>query len=171
MRNYSTILLLSLAFNLQAQISFGTDKVRGNALMDFGPNVNGIVLPYNDITKNPVPGTMKVNTETFQIQLFNGDDWFSFTDNVVSSENLENINIQKNNSPENESKQGIVIGNETEENTEGVLIFNSKDQPIILPQISFPHLNVVDPPVGMMCYDPVNNSVAFFNGIDWYYYN
>lgn len=148
----------------KAQVGIGIESVRGANLLDFGKNkVNGIVLPYNFTTENAVEGTLRVDATTSKIQYFNNQTWVDLTDVGL-------INTTLNHGSESDSVQGVIIADK-ETNTPGVLVLESDNKGMVLPQIDNPHLTIVDPPTGMICYDPINKTIAMFNGIHCFFYN
>lgn len=146
-----------------SQVGIGIENVRGANLLDFGKNtVNGIVLPYNFTTENAVEGTLRVEANTAKIQYFNNETWVDLTDAGL-------INTDLNSGSESDSTQGVIIADK-ETNTPGVLVLESESKGMVLPQIDNPHLTIVNPPTGMICYDPINKTIAMFNGVNWFFY-
>lgn len=162
---YSIILLFCFNF-LQAQIGIGIQDVRGASILDFGKNqINGIVLPYNETTNNAVNGTIRVDKTTNKVQYYNGFNWIDLTDSGQIP-----ANMYINNNDEAADTQGVVISDTGDAQAPGVLVLESTNKALTLPHIDNPHLTIVDPPIGMMCYDTVSKTIAIFNGLEWYFY-
>lgn len=163
MRNYILLLAGFLMQFVNAQIGFGTNNIRGANLIDFGINkVNGIVLPYNQNTPKAVGGTLRVELNSSKIQYFNDTDWIDLTEEGL-------INTQVNNGIENNLEQGVVISDKDSQSP-GVLVLESDNKAMVLPHVENPHLTIINPPTGMICYDIVSKTIAIFNGMKWFFY-
>lgn len=162
-RIYLTIILLSNTIN--AQVSIGVENPRGASILDLGGNLNGLVLPYNTSTTNPINGMLRVDANTSKIQLFSDNDWVDLTEQGK-------MPLDYNTNEETSTNSGVSISDNdlNDPDLVGVLVLNSKNKALTLPQIVNPHINIVDPPTGMICYDPQNKVIAIFNGQNWYFY-
>ena len=65
-----------------------------------------------------------------------------------------------------ESQPATVIG-ATSTVAEGVLVLESNDKALTLPWVENPHLTMVAPEPGTMCFDTVSKTIAVFNGTEW----
>ena len=75
--------------------------------------------------------------------------------------------INLNTSPE--TGNGVIIGANSS-SAEGVLVLESQTKALILPKIDKPHLNLINPYPGTMCYDTHNQALAVFDGSKWYFF-
>lgn len=163
-------LTLIIGFGLSsinyAQVSFGRSDARGASLIDFGKgNINGIVLPYHYNTVSPVEGTFRVNLNNSKIQYYDGHNWIDLTEQG-------SINVEVNTNEEIASNNGIIITDKKDvtNHPKGILVLESDHRTITLPHVDRPHQTIVDPPIGMMCYDSFNKVIAIFNGNNWSFY-
>lgn len=58
----------------------------------------------------------------------------------------------------------------SESSADGVLVLESANKALVLPQIANPHLTVKSPYPGMMCYDTNKKALAVFDGLVWNYW-
>ncbi|WP_241486041.1 hypothetical protein [Chryseobacterium angstadtii] len=49
----------------------------------------------------------------------------------------------------------------------GILVLEDTNKAMILPKVSSPHLNIINPAPGMMVYDTTAKQLAVFNGTVW----
>ncbi|MDN3693718.1 hypothetical protein QWZ06_16160 [Chryseobacterium tructae] len=170
-KNIINILLLLLPTTFYTQIAIGKANITGTStILDFdnsAGNTRGIILPA--VQNSPVyKGTHNANNGTFifdqstsKIRMYQNDAWIDISS--VGSRN----NIMPNTSPG--SSLSIIMGSSSSA-AKGVLILESSNKAVILPQITNPHTSVANPYPGMMCYDRASKSVAFFDGKVWNYW-
>ncbi len=158
--------LLFISSIAYGQIAIGKDTIDGDGLLDFGNDGKGIILPYVDqsVVKNPSPGTFIFDTEAKQVAYYGGTtkSW------VAMNANLNDVAAPSIPS-ETEVGEGVVLGNQTA-TAEGVLVLESSDKALILPKVTDPHLNILSPVHGTMCYDATSKTIAIFNGKEWSYW-
>lgn len=168
--------LIFTVFMVDAQIAIGKETINGNStILDFNNvsgNNKGLILPAVDA--EPIftitPNISSVNNGTFifdktekKVKMFENNDWVDLTSAGNDSQ------IVVNPSAESSSQQGVIIGSDNSAAT-GVLILESADKAMILPQIANPHTAVQGPYAGMICYDTVSKSLAVFDGVLWHYW-
>ena len=166
MKNVVFLTIILICNISLAQVSIGNENARGASILDLGGGtLNGIVLPYNNTTINPINGMLRVDANTSKIQLFTENDWVDLTEQGE-------MPVDYNNNEEIAINSGVTISDNEINNPDliGVLVLESKSKALTLPQIINPHINVVDPPIGMICYDPQNKVIAMYNGQNWYFY-
>lgn len=93
--------------------------------------------------------------------MYENDVWKSLSDAGNSSVVITNNSA--------ETGKGVIMG-EAASSADGVLVLESQNKAMILPQIAAPHLNVKSPYPGMMCYDTVSKTLAVFDGSVWNYW-
>ncbi len=157
----SGVLLLCGIVIVNAQVAIEKASVDGDGLLDFASNTKkGIILPSVTSTPGVVEGTLVFDGNDKKIKYYNGS-W------VELSEETGTARTQTNTVSESvTSGQGVIIGAETS-SAPGVLVLESSDKALILPKVASPHLNVVNPSPGMICYDTENQTLSVFNGSVW----
>lgn len=175
MKKTLIILSFTIIANLStAQIAIGKETVNGNStLLDFNDttgNTKGIILPPVTNINASLTSITSHNNGTFvfdqsdnKVKMYENGAWVNLSDAGSSTQ------ISTNTSDESPGLQGAIIGGDTSL-AKGVLVLESTDKAMILPQIANPHLNVKSPYPGMMCYDTVSKSLAVFDGSAWNYW-
>lgn len=162
-----------------AQLVIGKNTVNGNStLMDFNSdsyNTKGIILPALSQTptftitaedlngQHPNNGTFIFDRTMKRIRMFENNQWVTIG---ITEGEISTLKIPTN---LEEKGEGIIIGSE-ETKAKGVFVLESPDKAMILPYIADPHLNVKGAYPGMICYDTSSNTMAFFDGANWSYY-
>lgn len=172
-----TLIILAFTFiaNLSiAQVAIGKETVNGNStILDFNDttgNTKGIILPSVNNTNAALTSPTSDNNGTFvfdksdsKVKMYQNSSWVNLSDAGNSTQ------ITANSSEESTGLQGAIIGADNSL-AKGVLVLESTNKAMILPQIANPHLNVKCPYPGMMCYDTVSKSLAVFDGSVWNYW-
>lgn len=159
----SGILLLFYGIIVSAQVAMEKTSVDGDGLLDFASNTKkGIILPsVTTATGMTVAeGTLIFDANDKKVKYYNGS-WIELSEETGTTRTLTNT-VSESGS----SNQGVIIGAETS-NAPGVLVLESSNKALILPKIASPHLNVVNPVSGMICYDTDNQAFSVFNGSVW----
>lgn len=147
-----------------AQIAIGKSTVDGDGLLDFASGTNnGIILPIvNTLPITPANGTILMDGNDERVKMYQNNTWV----NLTEGGDISSVNVNAS----EEAGDGVIIGATTSA-VDGVLVLESSDKALILPKVASPHLNVKSPHAGMMCYDTVSKSVAFFDGSKWHFWN
>ncbi|WP_228438665.1 hypothetical protein [Chryseobacterium pennae] len=170
MKNIKNISIAAalVVFNLSvAQVAIGKQAVDGNStVLDFNNisgNTKGLILPATSglPTGSLVNGTFVFDITDNKIKVYENDTWKLLSDAGSSSA------VVVNNSTE--LGKGVIIG-ATTSTADGVLVLESPDKAMILPQIATPHSNVKNPYPGMICYDTTSKTLAVFDGSVWNYW-
>lgn len=167
MKKYIIIIGLILIFgNLQAQVAIGKTTTSASGLLEFNDaatNVKGIILPRTTNAIATESGTLTFDATSKKIQYFDKDTttWKELTDEGSYTEQIS--------TSASEVSDGVIIGTETS-TAKGVLVLESSNKALILPKIANPHLNVLNPEPGMICYDTTSKTFALFNGTKWHYW-
>jgi len=176
MNNLFLILFLLFVGSGYGQIKFSEENTgfsSESVLLEFDDNEKnqkGLILPSvksNDY--NSVDGTLIFDTKDNNIKAKIEGDWISLTDKNPEIEIV--INFEDNHFEDLGS--GVFIGdNEEKDELEisGALILSSMDKAMVLPKIFEPHLIVVKPYPGFICYDTASNMLALFDGALWHYW-
>lgn len=166
MKKIVVILTLFAPFILLSQVSIGKASVDGDGILDFeNPARGGIILPA--VTSLPTGaaatnGTIIYDYNDGAVKIRENNNWIQLT---PESGNTSNINL--NSSPD--TGNGVIIGANSA-TASGVLVLESQTKALILPKMDRPHLNLVNPHPGTMCYDSYNQALAVFDGSKWYFF-
>lgn len=160
------IALLFCPFFIQAQVAIDKASVDGDGILDFPTGTTkGIILPI--VTTLPTGsnlsnGMILMDYTDKKVKMRENNQWVDLS---KESGNVSQVTINTS----TETGNGVVIGDATS-TTQGVLVLESNSKALILPKIDRPHLNVVNPYPGMICYDTYNKALAVFNGSHWYFW-
>jgi hypothetical protein len=149
----------------QGQIAINkTDISSTAAILDFpNPTNKGIVLPIVEtLPTSPANGTIVMDKTDAQIKMFQDNRWFA----VTKTGSLQNTAF---NTSSDNNKQMIIGSNTT--NASGVLVLEATNKAMILPNVANPAATIQSPAAGMIVYDTISKSVAFFNGLEWSFLN
>lgn len=166
-RNISIAVALVVFNSIFAQVAIGKQTVDGNStVLDFNNvsgNTKGLILPATSGLPAGalVNGTFIFDTTDKKVKVYENNIWKSLSDAGNSSA------VVVNNSAE--TGKGVIMGEATS-TADGVLVLESQNKAMILPQIATPHLNVKNPYPGMMCYDTTSKTLAVFDGSVWNYW-
>ncbi len=158
MKNQFLIIISLIGVFLSAQVAIEKESVDGDGLLDFGSINKGIVLPSTNVITNPTAGAITFNKNKELVEYFDGQDWNSLT--------IKGLNTITPPALPMEEAKGVIIGAETSA-VDGVLILESQNKALILPKASSPHINMLSPEAGTICYDTASKTVAIFNGSAW----
>lgn len=165
MKKIISIITLFTPIIIFSQVSIGKASVDGDGILDFeNPAKGGIILPA--VTTLPTGsaatnGTIIYDYNNGCVKIRENNNWTQLTPEIGDT---SSINL--NTSPD--TGNGVLIGTTT--TADGVLVLESQTKALILPKIDRPHLNLVNPHPGTMCYDTYNQALAIFDGSKWYFY-
>lgn len=152
-------------FVVNAQSSIGKMTIPdGSGILDFNSGgKSGIVLPW--LTTLPtgkalVGGVMIYDTNQKKVLYYNGTSWLDL------SKHNGTVDLTMQQSVPESTINGAIIGAESS-NADGVLVLESSDRALILPKVISPHLSIVKPMAGTICYDTVKKLVCIYNGAEW----
>lgn len=166
-RNIGIAVALIVFNSVFAQVAIGKQIVDGSStILDFdntSGNTKGLILPGTSgfPAGSLVNGTFIFDVTDNKVKVYENDAWKSLSDTGSSSA------IAANNSAE--IGKGVIMGEATS-SADGVLVLESQNKAMILPQIATPHFNVKNPYPGMMCYDTTSKTLAVFDGSVWNYW-
>lgn len=167
-------MILAISSQVCGQVAIGKESVNGaSTILDFNNtagNTNGIILSaVNDISGALSPtstdnnGTFLFDKSDKKVKMYENGTWIELSNLGNSSQ------IITNTSAESGKNQGVIIG-ASSSNAKGVLVLESQNKALLLPQVNTPHTSVKSPYPGMMCYDTVSKSLAVFDGSNWNYW-
>ncbi|MEZ4854174.1 hypothetical protein [Flavobacterium sp.] len=166
MKKIISIIVLFTPIIIFSQVSIGKASVDGDGILDFeNPARGGIILPA--VTTLPTGtaatnGTIIYDYNNGCVKIRQNNAWENLTPKVGDTSTI-NLNTAT------DSGNGVVIGTNPA-TADGVLVLESNSKALILPRIDQPHLNLVNPHPGTMCYDTYNKALAVFDGSKWYFY-
>lgn len=162
MKKTVILLLLSMVAFSYGQVAVEKTSVDGDGILDFPSNTNkGIILPGVSILPSGTEGTILFDRTDNKVKYYNGSSWEILTDDTGLARVQDNVVSEAVS-----SGAGVIIGASTS-TLEGVLVLESSNKALILPKVAAPHLNVVNPEAGMICYDITNHTFSIFNGTTW----
>lgn len=181
-----SLLLMAGIFitSLNAQIGIGKTVISGTgSIMEFDGNTSnqlsdnttantkGLILPAVRETPNfgtsgsatsiPQNGTFLFDRQTKKNRFYENGVWKDLSDEGSTSALVPIAGTETGN--------GVIIGAPSSA-AKGVLVLESANKALVLPHIFNPHLTVINPYPGMMCYDTKSNSIAVYDGINWNYW-
>jgi hypothetical protein len=147
--------------NAQAKIAIGKTSVDGDALVDFGTEVRGIVIApvVNVTTMVASPGTIAFdgNTGSFRY-LNNSGNWSTVIPGGATGGVQTGTGIYQ-----------TLIGS-TSSATKGVIIFGKdtgENKALVLPKLANGNLRFNNPIAGLIYYDTVLKAIMVYNGTKW----
>ena len=159
---YRIVLLLGISINAQAQSGIGKASVDGDAIMDFGTEVRGIVIaPVTDVTTMTTAseGTIAFDGATGSFRFLNNSGTWS---TVVPGGTTGGAQVGSDLSK-------IFIGTPTS-TAQGVIVFGKdtgENKALILPKLANGNLRFSNPVAGLIYYDTILKGVMVYNGNAW----
>ena len=155
-----------------SQMAIGIPQTTNTSIsLEFGTENRGIILPWvssvGNVT-NAVDGTMVYSLEDNKVYVKYATGWtdLSIDESGTTVNPLTNVDgalIQLNKTDNVESKVGV--GAESE--TAGILVLENTNQAMVLPKVTSPEINILNPSPGLMVFDPTTKQLAVFNGSVW----
>lgn len=157
------ILFMVIVTGVQAQTAIDKQTVDGDGILDFAVGTTkGIILPaVETLPTTPANGTFLYDKNAEMVKMFENGGWVELSDTGDASAVLPYNGVN--------TDQQTILGAEST-SVDGVLVLEAPDKALILPKIASPHINVVDPYPGMMCYDTDAKALAVFDGLEWSYW-
>lgn len=140
-----------------------------SSVLEFGTEKRGILLPWVTSAAGvtgSVDGTIIFDVTDKKVKYKKAGTWFDLTVNTNGA-----INTALQDPLTEQGAAGVKIGtNGDADTTPGVLVLTDTDKAMILPKVTSPHLNIINPSPGMMVYDSATRQLAVFNGTVWSYW-
>jgi len=156
-----TIVSISYAIGVSGQTAIEKKTTGVSSILDFATGTtNGIILPaVESLPTSPANGTFLLDKTDQKIKMYQNGAWIDLS-------GIGNITgVVPYSGTVNNGKKTIVGSRTT--TVDGVLVLESPNKALVLPQVSNPHLTVKGPYPGMMCYDTITKSLAVFDGRVW----
>jgi len=170
MKTITTILALILSIGLYAQdqkLAIGKTSVDGDALVDFGTELRGMVIaPVEDASAmfpTPTPdnaGTIVFDGKEGSFRYYDGNAWSTVKPNGDDT----GVDVASG----TDTFQQLI--GTTTSNATGVVIFgedSGETQALVLPKLENGNLKFNNPVTGLMYYDTALKAVMVYNGIGW----
>ena len=164
------IITLFTAFAVKSQVAIGKQTVSNTSVsVEFANNENrGLILPYVENKSNIIQeGTIIYDTTDYKVKyLKNNGQWVNLSedDGTMATIGTVDLSVQGTDKTENTGAK-TTIG--TPGATNGIFVLEALDKAMILPKVTSPHLNIIDPAPGMVVYDTVKKQLAVYNGKMW----
>jgi hypothetical protein len=159
--------LIALVFTLgtfaqEQKLAIGKLTVDGDALVDFGTELRGMVIaPITDVTTmspSPSAGTIAFDGATGSFRVYDGTSWSAASSGgVIGGAASGTDTFQQLIGAETSATTGVVVmGEDTGEN-----------QAFVLPKLANGNLRFNNPVTGLMYYDTALKAVMVYNGNGW----
>lgn len=158
-----SIITFSCIAIVKGKVAIGKTNVTNSSVsLEFANTENrGLILPYvennSGISQN---GTIIYNTSDHKVKYLKSGTWFDLS---VDTTGTADLSIQTTKTENTGAK--VSIGSPT--STAGILVLEASNKAMILPKVSNPHLNLINPAPGMMVYDTNARQLAIYNGSVW----
>ena len=169
-----TIAAILVSFTAQAQLAIGANDVSSASVsLEFGDENRGLLLPWVDseaAVTGVENGTLVYDASDHKVKVKYASGWKDLsivegtTINPIS--NIDGMDIQSALVENADAK--VSIGEPTSVN--GIFVLEDTNKAMVLPKVSAPHTNIINPTPGLIVYDPTTQELAVFNGTDWAYW-
>ncbi len=161
MRNYLKVMFIMIAYLCYGQVAVDKLTVDGDGILDFASGTTkGILLPNVQTLPTGFEGTLLYDRNDDKIKYHDGMAWQDLTTDTGYAR------VHDNTTNDVALSKGVIMGANSSA-ADGVLILEASNKSLILPKIENPHLTVVNPVAGMICYDTANHLFSIFNGVTW----
>lgn len=166
MKTHILILIISIiSIGTKSQVAIGKTAVTNSAVsLEFNDSdKKGLILPYvqNKSAIN-VNGSMIYDTSDHKVKYLKDNAWFDLS---VDATGQADTSIQ--NGKQEQPTAKTMIGTNTTDTSDGILVLSDTDKAMILPRVASPHLNIISPAPGMLVYDTTAKQLAVYNGTVW----
>jgi hypothetical protein len=160
----TTLIALVVTLSTFAQdqkLAIGKLSVDGDALVDFGTELRGMVIaPITNVTTmtSPSAGTIAFDGATGSFRVYDGTSWSAVTPGgVLGGAAAGTDTFQQLIGTETSSATGVVVmGEDTGEN-----------QAFVLPKLANGNLRFNNPVTGLIYYDTALDAIMVYNGNGW----
>lgn len=172
MKNIFLSIIALLPTCTTAQIAIGKTSVTNTSVsLEFGNDNKGFILPWITNTVSlpgVVNGTFVYDLTDHKVKVKYVSGWKDLSVTMGTTvdplTSVDGVLLQNPLSENDNSK--VSIGT-TVSATPGILVLEDNNKAKILPKVTSPHLNIINPSPGMMVYDNTAKLLAVFNGNVW----
>lgn len=160
----------------QAQLAIGKNTVSSPSVcLDFSTTENrGLLLPWvtdQASVTDVANGTLVYDSSDKKVKVKYNSGWTDLSidttgTTVNPNTGLDGLDIQNSLADNPDAK--VSIGDPT--STAGILVLEETNKAMVLPKVSAPDQNIINPTPGLMVYDPISHELAVFNGSVWTYW-
>ncbi|WP_223605524.1 hypothetical protein [Chryseobacterium sp. OSA05B] len=167
-------LLMLAAGTTKAQVAVGKQNITNASVsLEFANTENrGLILPYiTDKSNITVEGSTIYDTTDHKVKYLKASGvWANLSedDGTAATTGTADLSIQGlDKTEQSKAKTTIGANGATDDTTAGILVLTDSNKAMILPKVSSPHLNIINPAPGMMVYDTTKKQLAVYNGKVW----
>ena len=168
MKNILSFFALALMFCAKCQIAIGKPTVTNSSVsLEFAETENrGMILPYiTDKSGITALGTFIYDATDHKVKyLKDTNTWFDLS---VDATGVADLSIQGSDKTEPSGSKVALGVNGLADSSSAILVLTDTDKAMVLPKVSSPHLNIINPSPGMMVYDKTKRQLAVYNGTVW----
>lgn len=170
-----TTAAILMSFMSHAQLAIGTSDVSSASVsLEFGDENRGLLLPWVDsvtAVTGVENGTLVYDASDHKVKVKYASGWTELSLNdtgttINPNTSVDGMDIQSALVENADAK--VSIGEPTSVN--GIFVLEDTDKAMVLPKVSAPHTNIINPTPGLIVYDPTTQELAVFNGTDWAYW-
>lgn len=151
---------------LLAQIGIGTTTVNVKAVLEFGSDSKGIILPWvtsASAVVSPSGGTLIYDCNDRKVKYYNNNT-HSWTDMSITN-GMVDTSLQDGYNEQSLFVKAIFGAPSTTKS--GVLVLETTDKALVLPKINDVTTDFPNPEPGTIVYDISRKMVAVYNGLNW----
>lgn len=163
MKNYIIITSLFFVQIISAQTTIGkkASPTNSSVLLEFTNTNKGIIVPYTSgVLSTAVDGTFIFDTIDKKLKFKQNGIWLDLSNTAA----ITNAVAQPGGTDDSTKKTVMGAKSST---ADGALVLESTTKLMVLPQVTDPYKNIVNPSAGLMVYDPINDALCTFNGTEW----
>ncbi|MBL1220191.1 hypothetical protein JET18_05035 [Chryseobacterium sp. L7] len=172
MKTFKILIFLLGASAVSGQIAIGKSSVTSPSVsIEFGDANKGIILPWVTSTgavTGAVNGTIAYDLSDHKVKVKYNSGWKDLSVDTTGTtiDPLTNVDGLSMQTPFDEQPGAkVTVGAPGPD--PGILVLEDTSKAMILPKVSSPHLNIINPAPGMMAYDTTAKQLAVFNGKVW----
>ncbi|MFN1215579.1 hypothetical protein ACKW6Q_01220 [Chryseobacterium kwangjuense] len=172
MKTFKILIFLLGASGASGQVAIGKSSVTSPSVsMEFGDANKGIILPWVTSTgavTGAVNGTIAYDLSDHKVKVKYASGWKDLSVDTTGTTvdpvtGIDGISMQDPFTEQPGAK--VTVGDPGPD--PGILVLEATNKAMILPKVSSPHLNIINPAPGMMVYDTTAKQLAVFNGKMW----
>jgi len=159
------VVLIFVTIVIKSQVAIGKTNVTNTSVsLEFANTENkGMIVPYVESTASSTEnGTIIYDVTDHKMKYLKQGSWFDLS---IDTTGQANIAIQQSKTELTTAK--TMIGTNTSDPANGILVLSDTNKAMILPKVASPHLNIISPAPGMMVYDTVKKQLVVYNGTVW----
>lgn len=166
-------LLMLAAGTTKAQVAIGKqNSTNASVSLEFANTENrGLILPYvTDKSNITVEGSTIYDTTDHKVKYLKASGvWANLSedDGTAATIGSADLSVQGLDKTEQSKAKTAIGDNGSTDTTGGILVLTDANKAMILPKVSSPHLNIINPAPGMMVYDTTKKQLAVYNGKVW----